>query len=82
MVMLDGAFSPETDPGYNPPEPFVERFTDTGIVVNARIVGDVEIVTGEAKQLLKPGMKLIIVTYCKTPEEQENVYRKLHAFFG
>ena len=36
LVMVDAAFSKQTDPNPNPPEPFAEGFAGTGIVVNAR----------------------------------------------
>ena len=38
--MMDAAFSAETDPDPNPPEAFRDAFANSGIVVNARIVGD------------------------------------------
>jgi len=79
LTMVDGAFSPETDPDPNPLDAFTEAFVNTGIVLNARIVGDVDTVTQTVKKLWKPGMKLIVVTYCKTPEEQEQAYDKIHS---
>lgn len=78
LLMVDGAFSKSTDPDPNPPEPFANGFADTGIVVNARIVGGPELVVEKVKKLWRPGMKLIVVTYCKTPEEQEQAYHKIH----
>jgi len=30
------------------------------------------------KRLYKPGVKLIVVTYCKTPAEQQYVYDRVH----
>ncbi len=78
LKMLDAAFSQETDPDPNPPEPFVEAFKNSGIVLNARIVGDLETIENKVKTLWKPGMKLIVVTYCKTPEEQEKAYDLIH----
>lgn len=78
LVMVDAAFSPETDPDPNPAAPFVEAFAGTNIVVNARIVGDNDVVIDKTKQLAGPGMKLVIVTYCKTPADQEQVYQKIH----
>lgn len=82
LVMVDGAFSTETDPDPNPIDPFVDAFASTGISVNARIVGDKDVVISKAKQLFKPGMKLIVVTYCKTPEEQQTAYDEIHGFFN
>lgn len=78
LVMADGAFSAQTDPDPNPLEPFREGFADTGIVLNARIVGDAETVAEKVEKLWKPGMKLIVVTYCETPEEQEKAYNRIH----
>jgi len=82
LRMVDGAFSAATDPTPNPPEPFAEAFADTGIVVNARIVGDPETVVETVKRLWKPGMKLIVVTFCQTPEEQAEAYDRVHEICG
>jgi len=78
LVMVDGAFSAETDPDPNPAEPFADAFAATKVAVNARIVGDSVVVLEKVKKLWKPGMKLIVVTHCKTPAEQEEVYEKIH----
>jgi hypothetical protein len=78
LKMVDGAFSKETDPDANPAEPFPEKFSGSGIVVNARVVGRRVIVREKVKQLWQSGMKLIVVTYCKTPEEQARVYDDIH----
>jgi hypothetical protein len=78
LVMVDGAFSSETDPNCNPIPPFVESFAGTGVVVNARIVGDTDVVIDKVKQLWVPNMKLIVVTYSKTPEEQAQTYLRLN----
>lgn len=78
LVMVDGAFSAETDPDPNPAEPFADAFTGTKTAVNARIVGDGDVVIDKVKQLWRPGMKLIVVTYCKTAAEQRQVYEKIH----
>jgi len=45
MLTADAAFSGETDPDPNPYEPFASAFVDSGIVLNARMVGNVETVT-------------------------------------
>ena len=37
-----------------------------------------ELVESKVRELWKPGMKLIVVTYCKTPEEQAYVYDRIH----
>lgn len=78
IVMADGAFTIETDPDPNSPEVFGEAFQGSGIILNARAVGSVENSFDAFRKLWKPGQKLIAVTYCKTPKEQEELYRKLH----
>ena len=78
LVMVDGAFSEETDPDPNIAEPFAEQFVDTGIIINARIVGDIQTITETVRKLWKPGIKLIVVTYCKSPAGQEEVYERIH----
>lgn len=78
LRMADGAFSKSTDPDANPTDGFADTFAYSGIVLNARIVGSPEIVADKVKELWKPGMKLIVVTYCDTPQEQEIVYNKIH----
>ena len=77
--MVDGAFSLATDPGANPTEGYADAFAGKDVVLNARIVGKPSLVIEKVKQLWKPGMKLIVVTYCETPEEQAYVYKKLKA---
>jgi uroporphyrinogen-III decarboxylase len=78
LLMADGAFSPETDPGaIEKLEPF-HAFANTGIVLNARIVGDLDTLTERVKRLWAPGMKLIVVTYCQSPEEQAEAYDRIH----
>lgn len=78
LKMVDAAFSAETDPSPNNGEDFSTAFSNTGITVNARIVGDLQTIEKTVKQLWKPGMKLIVVTYCKTPTEQEEAYKLIH----
>ena len=75
---VDGAFSPETDPAHNPCEPFAEAFTHSGVVVNARIVGGLKMIEKQVRALWRPGMKLIVVTYCQAPEEQYEAYHLIH----
>ena len=78
LKTVDAAFSVETDPDPNPPAPFVEAFSGTGIVLNARIVGGLNVIESTVRKLWKPGMKLIVVTYCSTPDEQERAYDLVH----
>ena len=77
--MADGAFSKATDPDANPTEGFADAFAGTGVVLNARIVGNVDVIEQKVKELWKPGMKLIAVTYCETPQEQAEAYDRIHA---
>ena len=79
LKMVDAAFSSQTDPDPNPPEYFAEGFCNTGIVLNARIVGNMEVIEEKVKKLWKPGMKLIVVTYCQSFEEQEKAYNLIHS---
>lgn len=78
LKMADGAFSKGTDPDANPTDGFADTFAGTGVVLNARIVGTPDVVAEKVEALWKPGMKLIVVTYCDTPQEQEVVYHKIH----
>jgi len=75
---IDAAFSSETDPDPNPPVPFAEALAGTGIILNARIVGNLEVIEKAVRQFWRPGMKLIVVTYCQTLEEQREAYHLIH----
>jgi hypothetical protein len=77
LKMVDGAFSDETDPNPNPTSRFQE-LTNTGIILNARIVGNVPTVVNKVRELWKPGLKLIVTTYCETAEEQAEAYDLIH----
>jgi uroporphyrinogen-III decarboxylase len=78
LIMADGAFSPETDPNaITGPEAF-HKFKNTGVILNARIVGTPDVIEEKVRRLWSPGMKLIVVTYCKTPEEQAEAYHRIH----
>jgi hypothetical protein len=80
LKMADGAFSLQTDPGANKnPEAF-HKFADTGVVLNARIVGDIETIREKISRLWIPGMKMSVVTYCDTPEEQNEAYGFIHEY--
>jgi len=78
VLMADGAFSPQTDPGATDNLEAFHKFTNTGVVLNARIVGDVETIKNQLSRLWIPGMKMVVVTYCETPEEQEETYHIIH----
>jgi hypothetical protein len=82
LRVVDAAFGQETDPSPNPPELFSEAFANTNIVLNARIVGDADTVEQIVCRLWRPGLKLIVVTYCATPEEQREAYQRIHAIGG
>lgn len=77
--MADGAFSKATDPDPNPTAGFGDTFANTGVVLHARIVGPVEVIEQKVRELWRPGLKLIVVTYCKTPEEQALAYERIHS---
>lgn len=74
----DGAFTIQTDPSPNRPEAFADAFAGTGIVLNARAVGSADDSYEAFRKLWRPNQKLICVTYCKTPQEQEGLYNRLH----
>lgn len=78
IKMADGAFSLATDPGANPTDGYAETFANTNVILNARIVGNPQLVLEKVKQLWRPGMKLIVVTYAETPEEQAYLYDEIH----
>jgi hypothetical protein len=82
LRMVDAAFTPQTDPNPNEPGRFAEVFAGSGVVVNARMVGDAKTIIECVRQLWKPGMKLIVVTYCQTPQEQAEVYDAIHTMCG
>lgn len=81
LQMVDGAFSPQTDPCPNQAEPFA-ALRDSGVCLNARIVGDADTVVNVTKTLHLPGMKSVIVTYCDSPEEQALAHQQLHSLNG
>jgi hypothetical protein len=78
LKMADGAFSPQTDPGATNNLEAFHKFANTGIVLNARIVGDLETIREQVSRLWVPGMKMVVVTYCSTPEEQAEAYELIH----
>jgi hypothetical protein len=78
LRMVDGAFGLQTDPSPNEAKVFPEIFANSGVVVNARIVGDSSVVAEQVKKLWVPGMKLIAVTYCQDPKDQRRAYEMIH----
>jgi len=78
LLMADGAFSAQTDPGATNNLEAFHKFANTGIVLNARIVGDIDTIKEQLNRLWVPGMKMVVVTYCEAPEEQEEAYHIIH----
>lgn len=80
LLYADGAFSEETDPSPNDINNFEDKFVDSGVILHARIVGDAKTVINQVKKIWKPGLRLIVTTYCKDPHEQAKVYDEIHKF--
>jgi uroporphyrinogen-III decarboxylase len=78
LVMVDGAFSEQTDPAANHNLEAFQSFAHTGIVLNARVVGAPDVIEQKVRRLWTPGMKLVVVTYCKSPEDQREIYDRIH----
>jgi hypothetical protein len=76
---IDAAFTPQTDPDPNDPELFGTAVSGTNIILNARMVGDAATVIETVRKIWHPPMRLIAVTYCSTPDEQQRVYEQIHA---
>jgi hypothetical protein len=81
LKMSDAAFTPETDPHPNPAEPFTNSLKNSGIILNARMVGNPEIVQETTQMLWSEGMKLIVVTFSQSPEEQAEAYDIVHEIY-
>jgi hypothetical protein len=78
VSMVDGAFTHATDHDPNPPEAIRDAFAGTGISVSARMVGDLESIKSVIERLWHPDLKLIAVTYCQSPDEQNRAYEFIH----
>ncbi len=78
LFMVDGAFTSQTDPDPNPCPVFRELFANTGIVVQARMVGNPDTVLESVRRLWAPGMKLLVVTYVQDVAAQHRLYRDIH----
>jgi len=78
LTMVDGAFSPQTDPAYNKCEEFRDALAGTGIILHVRIVGEPEEVLARVKRLWKPGLKLIVGTHVQDPKAQHELYHDIH----
>lgn len=79
LKMVDAAFTAETDPSPNPAAPFAEALAGTGIILNARMVGDPEVIKETTTRLWKPGMRLLAVTFSSSREEQQEAYHIVHS---
>ncbi len=79
LTAVDGAFSQETDPSPNDPAVFGAAFMNSGVIINARAVGNANDSYSAFLSLYRKNQRLIAVTYCKTPEEQAKLYRLLHS---
>jgi hypothetical protein len=79
LKMVDAAFTAETDPSPNPTAPFSEALAGTGIILNARMVGDPDVVTVTTESLWRSGLKLVAVTFCSSPEKQRESYNIIHS---
>ena len=80
LLMVDGAFSPQTDPAHNECEEFRDGLAGTGIILHARMVGDPDEVMSRVKRLWKPGLKLIVGTHVQDPQAQRQLYQDIHAY--
>ncbi len=81
---VDGAFSPQTDPGFNCAKDWHDVYAGTGKILNTRCVGKPHEVLPYFKDMYGTNndMRMIAVTYCETAEEQEELYNALHALEG
>ena len=78
LVMVDAAFTPQTDPDPNDCAVFRQAFAGSGVIVHARMVGEPSEVLERARQLWAPGMRLIIATYEQDPAAQHRLYHDIH----
>ncbi len=81
LKIIDGAFSPQTDPGFNDVKTWHDIFAGTGTIVNTRCVGKPEEVLPYFQGMYGTNndMRMIAVTYCETAEEQDRLYDAIHA---
>ncbi len=78
LTAVDAAFGAQTDPDPNSPEAFRDGLAGSGVILQARIVGDPEEVLAISRRLWAPGMRLIVVTYIQDPGAQRRLYQDLH----
>ena len=67
-----------TDPCPNNPEALGEAFAASGITLHVRIVGNADLIGEYVRRIWRPGLKLIVVTYCETASEQQKAYDAIH----
>jgi len=79
LLMVDAAFTTQTDPNPNTPEAFRDALVNTGVIVHGRMVGEPDEVLALTKRLWTPGLKLIVVTYVQDPAAQRQLYQDIHA---
>ncbi|MDA3940448.1 MAG: hypothetical protein PF693_14255 [Spirochaetia bacterium] len=77
LKAVDAAFTFETDCDPNPVSTFTSEMVNTGIILNARCAGLSDKIEGVIKELIKPGMKTVLVTYARTPQEQQKIIESL-----
>jgi hypothetical protein len=82
LVMVDGAFSPQTDPAYNHCEDFRDALAGTGVILHVRIVGGADEVLARVRRLWKPGIKLIVGTHLQDAAGQHRLYHAIHDLCG
>lgn len=78
LIMVDGAFSPQTDPDPCNCEEFRDALVNSGIILQARIVGEPDEVLSHVKRLWQPGMRLIVVTHVQDAKAQHKLYHDIH----
>lgn len=77
LVAVDAAMTARTDPDPNPPAAFRDGFAGTGVAVNARMVGSAEEVAAAFSELYDPALKAVVVTYCRSADEQRRAYDRI-----
>ena len=77
LKAVDAAFTFETDCDPNPVSTFTSEMVNTGIILNARCAGLPDKIERVSKELIKPGMKSVLVTYARTPQEQQQIIESL-----
>jgi hypothetical protein len=78
ISIMDAAFSNQIDPTPNECEPWRDSLANSGIILHARAGRNPEETLQRAKQLWKPGVKLIMTTRIEDPVAQHQLYHDLH----